>query len=106
MFLNNAAVGAAIGRPPVKIRSDLKQSASAKEITSIVTGRADAKAFNKMQQRQEKSASAKTTNTIVTGRAGAITTTAFFNAAENRKYFFGNTMAEVFLCLFVKRLLC
>ncbi|MGM9591733.1 MAG: hypothetical protein ACI3VK_03370 [Oscillospiraceae bacterium] len=32
-------VGAAIGRPPVKIRSDLKQSASAKTTNTIVTGR-------------------------------------------------------------------
>ena len=29
-FLYNAAVGAAIGRPSVKIRSDVKQNASAK----------------------------------------------------------------------------
>ena len=29
-FLYNAAVGAAIGRPPVKIRSDVTQNASAK----------------------------------------------------------------------------
>ena len=37
-------VGAAIGRPPVNIRSDVKQHASAKAIISIITGRADAKA--------------------------------------------------------------
>ena len=43
VFLNNAAVGAAIGRPPVKIRSDVKQSAGAKNIIAIVTGRAGAK---------------------------------------------------------------
>ena len=34
-----APVGAAIGRPPVKIRSDAKQNASAEDITSIITGR-------------------------------------------------------------------
>ena len=36
---NPAPVGAAIGRPSVKIRSDVKQHASAKWNTSIVTGR-------------------------------------------------------------------
>ena len=40
VFSNNAAVGAAIGRPPVEIRSDVKQHASAKEIIAITTGRA------------------------------------------------------------------
>ena len=43
VFLNNAAVGAAIGRPPVNVRSDVKQYAGAKAIISNVTGRADAK---------------------------------------------------------------
>ena len=74
---NPAPVGASIARPPVKTRSDVKRHTSA-----------------------------KTNNTIITCRADAITTTAVFNAAENRKNFFGNTMAEVFLCLFGKRLLC
>ena len=36
-------VGAAIGRPPVKIRSGAEQSAGAKQTIAIVTGRADAK---------------------------------------------------------------
>ena len=35
VFLNNAAVGAAIGRPPVKIRNDRKKSASAVKISAI-----------------------------------------------------------------------
>ena len=35
-----AAVGAAIGRPPVRIRSDRKQNVGAKRITSNLTGRA------------------------------------------------------------------
>ena len=43
VFLNYAAVGAAIGRPPVKIRSNVKQNASAKATISIVAGRASAK---------------------------------------------------------------
>ena len=34
-----APVGAAIGRPSVNIRSDMKQNASAKTITTIMTGR-------------------------------------------------------------------
>ena len=38
-------VGAAIGRPLVEIRSDVKKNASAKEIIAIATGRAGAKAF-------------------------------------------------------------
>ena len=40
---NPAPVGAAIGRPPVRIRSDVKQNASAKKVFTVVTGRADAK---------------------------------------------------------------
>ena len=40
---NTAPVGAAIGRPPVKIRSDVKKSAGAKQTIAIVTGRAGAK---------------------------------------------------------------
>ena len=39
-----APVGAAIGRPPVNIRSDMKQNVSAVKTISIITGRADAKA--------------------------------------------------------------
>ena len=39
----NAAVGAAIGRPLVEIRSDVKKNASAKEIIAIATGRAPVK---------------------------------------------------------------
>ena len=39
-YLKYAAVGAAIGRPPAKIRSDVKQHASAKKNIAIVTGRA------------------------------------------------------------------
>ena len=39
---NPAPVGAAIGRPPVNICSDVKQSASAKKITTIMTGRVSA----------------------------------------------------------------
>ena len=35
-------VGAAIGRPLVEIRSDVKKNASAKEIIAIATGRATA----------------------------------------------------------------
>ena len=35
-----APVGAAIGRPSVEIRSDVKQHASAKEIIAITTGQA------------------------------------------------------------------
>ena len=42
---NPAPVGAAIGRPPVKIRSDVKQHASAKAIISNITGRDSAKAI-------------------------------------------------------------
>ena len=38
-FLKYAAVGAAIGRPSVKIRSDVKQNAGAKQTIAIVTGR-------------------------------------------------------------------
>ena len=38
-----APVGAAIGRPSVKTRSDVKQNASAEKKFAIVTGRADAK---------------------------------------------------------------
>ena len=38
-----APVGAAIGRPPVEIRSDVKQSASAKKIIADITGRDSAK---------------------------------------------------------------
>ena len=38
-----APVGAAIGRPPVKIYSDVKQHASAVKIFTIIIGRADAK---------------------------------------------------------------
>ena len=45
VLLNYAPVGAAMGRPPVIIRSDVKQRASAKKNYSIVTGRADAKAM-------------------------------------------------------------
>ena len=41
---NPAPVGAAIGRPPVKIRSDLNQNASAEATIPNVTGRAVAKA--------------------------------------------------------------
>ena len=37
-----APVGAAIGRPPVKIRSYVKQNAGAKATISNITGRADA----------------------------------------------------------------
>ena len=37
-----APVGAAIGRPPVKIRSDVKQSESAEKNIAIITGRATA----------------------------------------------------------------
>ena len=40
------AVGAAIGRPPVRIRSDRKQNAGAKRITSNLTGRASAIKIN------------------------------------------------------------
>ena len=36
---NPAPVGAAIGRPPVEIRSDVKQSASAVKTISVITGR-------------------------------------------------------------------
>ena len=43
--LNPAPVGAAIGRPSVEIRSDVKQNASAEKSFTIITGRADAKAI-------------------------------------------------------------
>ena len=36
----NHIVGAAIGRPPVNVRSNVKQHASAKEIIAITTGQA------------------------------------------------------------------
>ena len=42
---NALIVGAAIGRPSAKIRSDVKQNSSAKATIAIVHGRADAKAF-------------------------------------------------------------
>ena len=40
---NPAPVGAAIGRPPVNVRSDVTQYAGAKAIISNVTGRDSAK---------------------------------------------------------------
>ena len=43
VFLNYAAVGAAIVRPPVKIRSDEKRRTSAEKISVNITGRAPAK---------------------------------------------------------------
>ena len=45
---NPAPVGAAIGRPPVNVRSDVKHHTSAKAIISNVTGRDTAK--NDMRQ--------------------------------------------------------
>ena len=86
------AVGAAIGRPPVKISSDVKQHASAEEITSNITGRdtaiatlaiLNADCFPPAGGRTSdarpygcgiviKSASAKTTIVSLSGRADAI----------------------------------
>ena len=42
VLLNYTSVGAAIGRPPVNIRSNVKQNASAKYIIAIDTGRVSA----------------------------------------------------------------
>ena len=42
---NPAPVGAAIGRPPVNVRSNVKQHASAKAIIFNVTGRDSVKAI-------------------------------------------------------------
>ena len=43
VFSNYAAVGAAIGRPSVNIRSDEKKSASAVKTIPVITGRATEK---------------------------------------------------------------
>ena len=47
-FLKYAAVGAAIGRPPAKIRSDVKQSESAEKNIAIITGRASVRSGRAM----------------------------------------------------------
>ena len=47
-YLKYAAVGAAIGRPPAKIRSDVKQSESAEKNIAIITGRASVRSGRAM----------------------------------------------------------